>query len=334
MTPLLELRNVDKRYAAGRSGRFGFGRSRTVQALSGIDLSLHEGEVLGLAGESGSGKSTLGRIAVGLEQPTSGEILFEGKPHGAVAGRAERARLLALQMIFQNAVASLNPRLRAAETIAEPIRVHRRLAHAGEAVQQLARQVGIGNELLARFPHQMSGGQCQRVGIARALSVQPRLLVCDEPVSALDVSIQAQILNLFADLKEQSGFSCLFISHDLHVIERVSDRIAIMYLGRIVEIGPTHEVLSAPSHPYTRALLEAVPRISRTRRVHKPIQGEIPSPLAPPSGCRFHSRCPMAMPVCSRIDPAMTRVGDRHESACHLNSRTAGHPGSVKLEEV
>jgi peptide/nickel transport system ATP-binding protein len=334
MTPLLEFRNVDKRYAAGRSGPFGFGKSRTVQALSGVNLSLYGGEVLGLAGESGSGKSTLGRIAVGLEQPTSGTILFDGRSLGTAAGRAERARLLALQMIFQNAVASLNPRLRAAETIAEPIRVHRGLAKAGQAVEQLAQQVGIGSDLLARFPHQMSGGQCQRVGIARALSVQPRLLVCDEPVSALDVSIQAQILNLFADLKEQSAFSCLFISHDIHVIERVSDRIAIMYLGRIVEIGPTREVLDAPNHPYTRALLEAVPRISRTRRLHKPIRGEIPSPLAPPNGCRFHPRCPMAMPVCSRSDPALTRVGERHASACHLNSSTAGLDGSARLEEV
>jgi peptide/nickel transport system ATP-binding protein len=327
--PLLELRNINKRYKIGRSGTLGFGSSRMVQALSDISLSLFEGEVLGLAGESGSGKSTLGRIAVGLERPTSGDILFEGRPHGALHRRAERSRMLALQMIFQNAVASLNPRLRARETIAEPIRVHRQIGKTVGAVDELAQQVGIGGDLLRRFPHQMSGGQCQRIGIARALSVQPKLLVCDEPVSALDVSIQAQILNLFADLKEQSGFSCLFISHDIHVIERVSDRVAIMYLGRVIEIGPTRDVLSTPKHPYTRALLEAVPRISRTRRAHKPIEGEIPSPLAPPSGCRFHPRCPMAMPICSRIDPAMTRVGDRHDSACHLNAAK-----SANLEDV
>jgi peptide/nickel transport system ATP-binding protein len=195
----------------------------------------------------------------------------------------------------------------------------------------LAERVGLGINLLRRFPHEMSGGgQCQRVGIARALAVQPRLLVCDEPVSALDVSIQAQILNLFADLKEKSGHS-LFISHDLHVVERVSDRVAIMYLGRIVEIGRTKDVFEAPRHPYTRALLDAVPQIHGGRRAREPLRDEIPSPLDPPSGCAFHPRCPMAMPICSERVPALTDIGDGHSSACHLNA--AGDGRSIVLQE-
>jgi peptide/nickel transport system ATP-binding protein len=330
--PLLELRNISKAYAVGRGGRFGLGKRRVVHALIDVCLAVAEGEVLGLAGESGSGKSTLGRIAVGLEQASAGEVVFEGSRHGRLHNRSARSRLLGLQMIFQNSIASLDPRFRSRDAIAEPVRVHRPgIASVQATVEELAERVGLGTNLLRRFPHEMSGGQCQRVGIARALAVQPKLLVCDEPVSALDVSIQAQILNLFADLKEKSGHSYLFISHDLHVVERASDRVAIMYLGRIVEIGRTKDVFEAPRHPYTRALLDAVPQIHGGRRAREPLRGEIPSPLDPPGGCAFHPRCPMAMPICSKVVPAMTDVGDGHSSACHLNA--AGDGRSFVLQE-
>jgi peptide/nickel transport system ATP-binding protein len=318
---LLELSAISKRYDGGRAGTFGLGARRKVQALSDVTLTIRHGEVVGLVGESGSGKSTLGRIAVGLERPTSGEVLYEGAPVTVPRSRRARARLLDLQMIFQNAVAALNPRQRVRDIIAEPLRVHRR-GEGVEAVAALLEQVGLPTRFMSRYPHELSGGQCQRVGIARALTVSPKLLVCDEPVSALDVSIQAQILNLFADLRERGGFSYLFISHDLHVVERLSDRVAVMYLGEIVECGPTAQVYEQPAHPYTKALMAAAPRIGGGRRRAKPIEGEIPSPFAPPSGCRFHPRCPFAMPVCRQIAPQEVRVGPGHSSRCHLNAAT------------
>jgi peptide/nickel transport system ATP-binding protein len=319
--PLLELRDVTKSYVLGRSGSLGLGARRVVRAVSQVSLTINDGEVVGLVGESGSGKSTLGRIAVGLEAPTSGAIHFDGMKHASSRWRKERARLLSLQMIFQNANASLNPRQRVREIIAEPMRVHRSgTGDLASRVVELAEQVGLRKGLLVRRPHELSGGECQRVGIARALSVQPRLLVCDEPVSALDVSIQAQVLNLFADLKDQSAYSFLFISHDLHVVERLSDRIAIMYLGRIAEMGPTAEVYASPRHPYTRALMDAVPQVHGVRKGMKPIEGEIPSPLKPPTGCHFHPRCPKAMAICRDVQPQSVKVGEEHWSACHLHS--------------
>jgi peptide/nickel transport system ATP-binding protein len=320
MVPLLEMRGITKSYGTGRGGVLGLRKPLLIHALSGVSLSVQHGEVLGLVGESGSGKSTLGRIAVGLEQPNAGEIHFSGQKHRFSNTGSERSRLLALQMIFQNAIAALNPRQRVKDIIAEPIRVHRpQISNVGDVVDELAERVGLGSALLNRYPHELSGGQCQRVGIARALAVQPKLLVCDEPVSALDVSIQAQILNLFSDLKEQSGYSYLFISHDLHVVERLSDRVAIMYLGRLVEIGPTRPLFAQPRHPYTRALMESAPRIGAGRRTRKPIRGEIPSPMRPPSGCHFHPRCPQAMAICREIDPPMVKVSKGHWSACHLH---------------
>jgi peptide/nickel transport system ATP-binding protein len=320
MTPLLDLRGVSKTYRAMRSRAWHLRRPRPVQALSNVSLSIQHGEVVGLVGESGSGKSTLGRIAVGLERPSSGEIHFAGRPHRFDNSGAERSRLLGIQMVFQNAIASLNPRQRVKDIISEPIRVHQPYgAPVDDRVGELAERVGLGSRLLRRYPHELSGGQCQRVGIARALSVGPKLLVCDEPVSALDVSIQAQILNLFADLKEQSGYSYLFVSHDLHVVERISDRVAVMYLGRIIEIGPARALFTQPQHPYTQALIEAAPRIGAGRRTRIPVRGEIPSPSNPPAGCHFHPRCPAAMAVCREIAPAMTKVGKNHWSACHLH---------------
>jgi peptide/nickel transport system ATP-binding protein len=326
ITPLLELRAVSKSYPGARRA-WGLCAGGRVQALSNVSLSVQHGEVVGLVGESGSGKSTLGRIATGLERPSAGEVHFAGQPHRFRATRADRARLLSIQMIFQNAIASLNPRQRVRDIIAEPIRVHRLAGVPVSArVAELAERVGLGTALLNRYPHELSGGQCQRVGIARALSVGPKLLVCDEPVSALDVSIQAQILNLFADLKEHSGYSALFISHDLHVVERVSDRVAVLYLGRVVEIGPVRALFAGPQHPYTQALLESAPRIGAGRRTAKPVRGEIPSPANPPAGCHFHPRCPHAMAVCREVAPALVKTGRSHWSACHLHGVVPRQP--------
>jgi peptide/nickel transport system ATP-binding protein len=315
---LLQLCNITQRYRAGGWLPFGAGAARHVQALDDVSLSVHRGEVLGLVGESGSGKSTLGRIAAGLEACTSGEVLFQGKPRPKSKGRIPRQLLLASQMIFQNPFGSLNSRQRVRTILGEPIRVHGTGRDVDDAVAELMDRVGLPAALAERRPRELSGGQCQRVGIARALAVGPKLLVCDEPVSALDVSIQAQVLNLFMDLRETYGYSYLFISHDLHVVERLSDRIAIMYLGRIVEIGRTPDVFAAPAHPYTQALMASAPSLDRRRKV-VPVRGEIPSPLNPPKGCHFHPRCPHVMPVCREMRPAAVEIWSGHWSACHLH---------------
>ena len=331
MAPLLDMRGISKSYPGARGRAWGFRPARPIQALSSVSLSIQHGQVVGLVGESGSGKSTLGRIAVGLERPSEGEIHFAGQLHRFDNSRIERARLLAVQMIFQNAVAALNPRQRIKDILAEPIRVHRQekeqaRENVKDRVGELAERVGLGSALLNRYPHELSGGQCQRVGIARALSVGPKLLVCDEPVSALDVSIQAQILNLFSDLKEQSGYSYLFISHDLHVVERLSDRVAVMYLGRVIELGPARALFAQPQHPYTQALLEARAADRCGRRSRKPIRGRNSITFNPPTGCRFHPRCPHALAICREIPPPMMKVGKNHWSACHLHDVVAA-PG-------
>ncbi len=302
---LLRLHEVSKQYRLGRSW-FGLGRRRVVQALDGVSLEIRRGEVLGLVGESGSGKSTIGRIVVRLEPPTSGSIALSDASGAAGA-----------QMVFQNPMSSLNPRQRVREIIAEPLRVHRRAPDVAARVQELMDLVGLPNHLADRRAHEMSGGQCQRVGIARALALDPSLLVCDEPVSALDVSIQAQILNLFADLQEQTGCSYLFISHDLAAVERLSHRIAVLYLGRVVEAAPARQLFRAPAHPYTRALIESAPNLDR-RRAFRPVQGEIPSPLDPPQGCHFHPRCPLAIVRCRQERPLLRLVAPDHAAACHL----------------
>jgi peptide/nickel transport system ATP-binding protein len=320
--PLLELRQLNKVYGLGRASLLS--QKRELHALRNISLSVAEGEVVGLVGESGSGKSTLGRIAAGLENPSSGQVFFDGEPVAGSTARNGRRRLLAVQMIFQNAIASLNPRQRVRDILEEPIRVHGTSARdPRDVVDELIERVGINAALVDRYPHQMSGGQCQRVGIARALTVTPRLIVCDEPVSALDVSIQAQILNLFADLQEFSGYTYLFISHDLNVVEMLSDRVAIMYLGRIVEIGPTKSIYSSPAHPYTQALLEAAPKVGRRRETVPVLGGEMPSPISPPGGCSFHLRCPAAMSICKELEPPEANVGRSHWVACHLHQPPA-----------
>jgi peptide/nickel transport system ATP-binding protein len=276
---------------------------------------------VGLVGETGCGKSTLGRIVVGLYEPSDGTVLLKGADRAGLARDARRAA----QMIFQDPFASLNPRLRVREIVGEAPRVHGLVPR--EALDQflddLLRRVGLDPSYKRRYPHQFSGGQRQRIGIARALAVKPEFVVFDEPVAALDVSIQAQIINLFIALREELGLAYLFISHDLGVVEHIADRILIMYLGRIVESAPTAAVFRAPNHPYTQALLSEVPRLDQRRRRFTPVKGEIPSPLDPPSGCHFHPRCPHATERCRREAPALKEIAPGRLSACHLNDGAA-----------
>jgi peptide/nickel transport system ATP-binding protein len=326
--PLLELRGVSKRFErkldfAGRlARRLGASLAETtVHAVDRVSLAVCEGEVVGLVGESGCGKSTLGRLVARILDPSEGERLWRGRPYAQYEGRASRAERLAVQMVFQDPFASLNPRLRILDIVGEAPVVHGLVPHANreEFVAQTLERVGMDASLMRRFPHQFSGGQRSRIGIARALAVNPRFLVCDEAVAALDVSIQAQVLNLFIRLREELQLTYLFISHDLGVIRHVSDRVVVMYLGRVVEAGPTAEIYAAPNHPYTTALIEEVPRIDARHRSYIPIRGEIPSPLAPPSGCHFHPRCPHAFARCREEAPELREIAPGRISACHLN---------------
>ncbi len=331
-TPVIELRDVHKRFEsrpdiaqrilslAGRPMD-----RRTVHAVNGVSLSVARGEVVGLVGESGCGKSTLGRVVAGLHRQSSGELYYQGRDVGGLQGADKLAYTLGVQMIFQDPQASLNPRQRLRQILGEALKVHK-LAPAAEIPARVDRalaEVGLDREYRDRFPHQISGGQRQRIGIARALLVAPKFLVCDEPVAALDVSIQAQVINLFMDLREQHGFTYLFISHDLGVVRHISDRVAIMYLGKIVEQAKASEIFAHPNHPYTQALMAEVPDVERRGRKFTPIRGEIPSPLNPPSGCTFHPRCPHAMPRCKEEAPELKTIAPGHVSACHLNDNAA-----------
>lgn len=308
--PLLTAEGV-KKYFPVRGGVFG-GRVGVVRAVDGVTFSLRRGETLGLVGESGCGKSTLGRTLNGLEKPTSGRVTFEGRDIARAAGKDLHALRRDIQMIFQDPYSSLNPRMTVGEIVREPLLVHRvgTKAEQLETVRELLEVVGLTGDLLGRYPHEFSGGQRQRVGLARALALEPKLVIADEPVSALDVSVQSQVLNLMVRLQRERQLTYLFISHDLSVVEYVSDTIAIMYLGRIVEIGPSKAVFERPVHPYTRALIQAIPEPDPAKqRAALPLEGEAPSPMSPPAGCPFHPRCPFAIPACSEAAPVLDVVG-------------------------
>jgi peptide/nickel transport system ATP-binding protein len=321
---ILEIEHVSKRFVqpldlAGKIARaIGADVSdEVVHAVDDVSFGVGEGEVVGLVGESGCGKSTLGRMVAGILPPTAGTIRYRG----ASIGRP-RASLLKVQMIFQDPFASLNPRMRVADIVGEAPVVHGivRNEELDDYLDQLLVRCGLDPSYKRRYPHQFSGGQRSRIGIARALAVKPEFLVCDEAVAALDVSIQAQILNLFMKLRQELNLTYLFISHDLGVVEHLSDRVVIMYLGRVVECAAADEIFSRANHPYTQALLKQVPRLDTRKTQFKPIVGEIPSPLAPPGGCHFHPRCPHAMPRCREQAPALKAVAPGHLSACHLNN--------------
>ncbi|SAL02810.1 ABC transporter ATP-binding protein [Caballeronia ptereochthonis] len=326
---LVELRGVSQRFGERRENAVTHWLRRrnllaaqpVTRAVERVDLEIMPGEVVGLVGESGCGKSTLGRIVSGLIAPTEGDALVGGQRRAAMPAAELRASRLAIQMIFQDPHSSLNPRRRIRDIVGEAPLVHRLVERADldSYVAAQLRRAGLDPSLADRYPHEFSGGQRQRIGIARALAVNPSMLVCDEAVAALDVSIQAQILNLFMDLREQLNLTYLFISHDLGVVEQVSDRVVIMYLGRVVESAPVEEIFRHPNHPYTQTLLAEIPRLDSRRKHFAAIQGEMPSPLAPPSGCHFHPRCPHAMPRCKTETPALRGIAIRHVSACHLN---------------
>ena len=326
--PLLQLRGISKHFGqpldiAGKLAKLlgAHNTSTVVQAVSDVDLDIYPGEVIGVVGESGCGKSTLGRVIAGINPPTTGAIRYQGKALTDMTDAERRAYMLGVQMIFQNPMASLNPRMRVLDIIGEAPVVHGFTSRAGKAdyVADLMRQVGLDPDYGQRYPHQFSGGQRQRIGIARALALKPQLIVCDEAVAALDVSIQAQVLNLFLELRRTLDLTYLFISHNLGVVGHISDRVVIMYLGRVVEVAPTEVIFNAPNHPYTKALLSELPTLDAERRDYQPIKGELPSPLNPPKGCAFHPRCPQAIARCRTELPLLQTLRTGHLSACHLN---------------
>jgi oligopeptide/dipeptide ABC transporter ATP-binding protein len=327
--PLVEARGLVKHFTVGRSL---LGRPReVVHAVENVDLAIRTGETLGVVGESGCGKSTLGRLLLRLIEPTAGEVLFDGKRLAALSARELRSLRREMQIVFQDPYGSLDPRMRIGAIVAEGIEIHRiaRGRQVREKVAELLHEVGLRAEHADRYPHEFSGGQRQRIGIARALAVGPRFLVCDEPVSALDVSVQAQVINLLHDLQEKLDLTYFFVAHDLRVVAHLSHRIAIMYLGRIVELGPRDEILSRPRHPYTRALLSAVPNPDPEGRSQRVIlEGDVPSPIAPPPGCAFHPRCAYAEERCRVERPELIEGGRGHAVACHVFPVPAnGTPG-------
>jgi oligopeptide transport system ATP-binding protein len=331
--PILRARDLHKHYPIR-------GSKAAVRAVDGVSFDLHRGETLGIVGESGCGKSTTARLLVRLEAPTSGSIELDGQDLARLRGRELRAARRRIQLVFQDPQASLNPRLDVGRTLAEVLKVHGigRDADARRSrARDLLEMVGLSSRFEGRYPHQMSGGQRQRVGVARALAVEPEVLVLDEPISALDVSVQSEVMNLLTELRAELGLSYVFISHDLGMVRHVSDRIGVMYLGRVVELGPWKPVSDEPLHPYTRALQEAVPvpdpAIEADRHI-EPLPGEVPDPAAPPKGCNFHPRCPLAEQRCIDDDPALEELAPSHQAACHAAAgRLSGHPLPRELRD-
>ncbi len=317
--PLLDARGLVKHYPI--KGGVMLKEIAAVKAVDDVSLSIQRGETLGLVGESGCGKSTFGRAILRLEEPTAGEVWFDGDNILAYERQQLRALRQKMQIIFQDPFSSLNPRKPVSSIIGEPLLIHgmKSRRERDARVLELLRVVGLRQEHMRRYPHMFSGGQRQRIGVARALALNPQLVVCDEAVSALDVSIQAQVLNLLKDLQEDFGLTYLFISHDLHVVEHISDRVAVMYLGKIVEVATSELIYARPLHPYTQALLSASPMPDPTHRRKRIIlKGDVPSPIDPPPGCRFHTRCPFAEAICAEKAPALLEINPGHEAACHF----------------
>ncbi len=311
---LLEVKGLKKFFPAGES---------VVKAVNDLNFVIHRGETLGFVGESGCGKSTAGRTILRLYDATEGEVLFEGKDIQKLSARELKEARKEIQMIFQDPYASLNPRMTVGDIIGEPLDIHglARGEKRKERIQELLKLVGLNPEHINRFPHEFSGGQRQRIGIARALAVEPKFIICDEPISALDVSIQAQVVNLLKELQNKMGLTYLFIAHDLSMVKHISDRVAVMYLGKMVELASSEDLYAEPLHPYSEALLSAIPipdpelEKSRERIV---LQGDVPSPMNPPSGCHFRTRCPKVMDICSKVEPEWKEVKPGHFTACHI----------------
>lgn len=321
LAPILSVRGLKVHFPI-RPPRL-FAKPIPLKAVDGIDFDLFSGETLGIVGESGCGKSTLGRGVLQLLKPTAGTVSWQGREIAGLPPFAMKGFRKELQIIFQDPLASLNPRMTVSDIISEPLTVHHPELLSEERKQRVATmmdQVGLLPLMINRYPHEFSGGQCQRIGIARAMILQPKLIVCDEPVSALDVSIQAQIINLIKELQESFGLSLLFISHDLSIVRHISHRIMVLYLGNIMEIASQHDIYRNPAHPYTRALIAAIPipdPVLEKNKLHIPLSGDLPSPLSPPSGCVFRTRCPIARERCARSKPELTEIGPDHRVACH-----------------